>query len=90
MLDIATLARAARCSQAKLLAMVARQRSFRAAPARAPRTRVWFAELFERFKFGRGIHMRRIHYRLVSAGPAVSTPDGGAYLNTHSVPGDCS
>jgi hypothetical protein len=28
----------------------------------------WFAELWERFGFGSGVHLRRIHYHIVSAG----------------------
>jgi hypothetical protein len=26
----------------------------------------WFAELWERYGFGRGTHLRRVHYRLIS------------------------
>jgi hypothetical protein len=42
----------------------------------------WFASLWERFEFPRGVHLRRIHYRLVSEGEPVRKPDGGEYENT--------
>jgi DNA-directed RNA polymerase specialized sigma24 family protein len=43
----------------------------------------WFAELWNRFGFGRGVHIRRIHYQLVSqARGAVRTWAGKSYENT--------
>ena len=42
----------------------------------------WFARLFEQFGFGAGVHLRRIHYRLVSAETPILKPDGTAYGNT--------
>jgi hypothetical protein len=40
----------------------------------------WFAGLFHEFGFGRGVHLRRIHYRLLSS-TSLTTPVG-AYENT--------
>jgi hypothetical protein len=28
----------------------------------------WFRDIWQRFGFGQGVHLRRIHYRLVSEG----------------------
>jgi hypothetical protein len=42
----------------------------------------WFAENWERFGFTRGVHVRRMHYALVSASPAVLMPNGCPYINT--------
>jgi hypothetical protein len=52
------------------------------APAREAGAR-WFAELWNRFGFGQGVHLRRIHYLLVSqpAG-AVRSLNGTPYENT--------
>src|SRR6185312_7636356 len=43
---------------------------------------VWFSGLFLKFGFGAGVHLRRIHYRIVSAETPVTKPDGTAYENT--------
>ena len=43
----------------------------------------WFAELFERFGFGLGVHIRRIHYRIISQPAPILLPGGEApYENT--------
>jgi hypothetical protein len=42
----------------------------------------WFAALFKKFKFGDGVHLRRIHYRLVSQRTPVKMRDGSDYENT--------
>lgn len=41
----------------------------------------WFADLWERFGFSTGVHLRRVHYRLVSE-PAPVGPNGKPYENT--------
>jgi hypothetical protein len=42
----------------------------------------WFAELWERFGYGSGVHLRRVHYRIVSEGNIVK-PDGELYENNN-------
>jgi rubrerythrin len=42
----------------------------------------WFAALYREYGFGRGIHIRRIHYRIVSQREPVKLPDGSDYENT--------
>jgi hypothetical protein len=42
----------------------------------------WFAELWERFGYGSGAHLRRVHYRIVSEGNIVK-PDGELYENNN-------
>jgi len=42
----------------------------------------WFAKLFREFGFGQGVHVRRIHYRIVSAETPIKKPDGSRYENT--------
>jgi hypothetical protein len=41
----------------------------------------WFAELWAEHG-GQGVHLRRLHYQLVSQDPPVSTADGEQYQNT--------
>src|SRR5215218_6334863 len=40
----------------------------------------WFAELWERFGYSSGVHLRRVHYRIVSEGNILK-PDGKLYEN---------
>jgi hypothetical protein len=40
----------------------------------------WFAELWERFGYGSGVHLRRVHYRIVSEGNILK-PDSELYEN---------
>jgi len=44
----------------------------------------WFAEIWEKHGFGRGVHLRHIHYRLVSLpnGDVLVIPGRGRYINT--------
>ena len=42
----------------------------------------WFADLWQRFGYTDGVHLRRVHYRIVSQDPPVSRPDGTPYENT--------
>ena len=44
----------------------------------------WFAELYHRFGFRRGSHLRRVHYRIVSQETPVILPDGTPYENTEA------
>lgn len=42
----------------------------------------WFANLWRRFGYSRGVHLRRIHYQIVSQNPQVRKPNGEPYENT--------
>jgi len=42
----------------------------------------WFVEIWERFGFANGVHLRRIHYRIVSDKVPTLLPDGRPYENT--------
>jgi len=44
----------------------------------------WFADLWERFGFTSGVHIRRIHYRMVHGGASFRLPDGEEYENTEA------
>ena len=46
------------------------------------RDAAWFAALYREHGFGRGVHIRRIHYRLISQREPVQLPGGGDYINT--------
>ncbi len=82
--DLALIARAAGVCQSDLLALAPSNDPFCLHQPARQRNAQWFAELFERFGFGQGVHVRRIHYRIISQDTPVQRPDGGAYLNTTS------
>jgi hypothetical protein len=42
----------------------------------------WFAAIWNRFGLGSGIHVRRIHYRIISQSSPVQMPDGTPFENT--------
>jgi hypothetical protein len=42
----------------------------------------WFADLWGRFGYGHGVHLRRMHYQIVSQAAPVIRPDGQPYHNT--------
>lgn len=42
----------------------------------------WFVDLWERFGYSSGVHLRRIHYQVISQDPPVKRPDGRVYQNT--------
>ncbi|MBU4232266.1 MAG: hypothetical protein L6277_10915 [Desulfobacterales bacterium] len=42
----------------------------------------WFYELWQRFNYNTGVHIRRVHYQIVSQKARVLMPNGMAYENT--------
>jgi hypothetical protein len=44
----------------------------------------WFAQLWEKFGFVSDIHLRRIHYRIISQDPSILLPNGNKYQNTEN------
>jgi hypothetical protein len=48
----------------------------------AVRDAEWYAELIERFGLHLGAHIRRVHYRIITSGEAITLPDGQPYENT--------
>jgi len=44
----------------------------------------WFADLWQRFGYREGVHIRRIHYQIISQQPPVTKPNGLPYENTEN------
>lgn len=44
----------------------------------------WFTDIWEQFGYTDGVHLRRIHYRLVSQETPVHLPNGKPYVNTNN------
>ena len=76
------LARATGLRQTDLVPMAPANDPFLADQPSRQAAAEWFAALFQQFGFGAGVHLHRIHYRIVSAETPVTKPDGTAYENT--------
>ncbi|MEI6560194.1 MAG: hypothetical protein WCO00_17485 [Rhodospirillaceae bacterium] len=76
------LAKVAGRRQSDLVAMASCNDAYLAdTPARLAGAE-WFAELFSKFHLGMGVHLRQIHYKIVSQANPVKKPDGSDYENT--------
>ncbi|RLI50134.1 MAG: hypothetical protein DRP09_20190 [Candidatus Thorarchaeota archaeon] len=42
----------------------------------------WFADIWRKFGYSHGVHLRRVHYQLVSQSPPINKPNGKPYENT--------
>jgi len=42
----------------------------------------WFVDLWNKFGYGTGVHLRRVHYQIISQDPPVKLPNGKPYENT--------
>jgi hypothetical protein len=42
----------------------------------------WFSSIWNRFGYSHGVHLRRVHYQLVSQDPPIAKPNGDPYQNT--------
>lgn len=79
--DIKELAKTTGRRIPDLLAMASINDPFYIMPAQAKQGE-WFAALWERFDFPHGVHLRRIHYKLISQPDPVLMVDGRPYQNT--------
>ena len=83
--DIKDLSKATGCKIPDLLAMACQNDPFYIMPAQEKQAE-WFANLWSRFNLPHGVHLRRIHYKLVSlpSGEMVLLVDGRPYQNTEA------
>jgi hypothetical protein len=64
-----------------LVALSTNNDPFFLAPGRQANAK-WFAALWKRFKLGSGVHIRRVHYLLISQKTAIKMLNGMPYRNT--------
>src|SRR5215470_7894165 len=57
-----------------LIALASDNDPFYIGKPRHVRMAKWFAELWERFGYTTGVHLRRVHYRIVTGSDAVTMP----------------
>ena len=79
--DIKALSKATGRRIPELLAMASNNDPFYIMPAQTKQAE-WFAGLWDKFNFPQGVHLRRIHYKLISQADPVLMVDGRPYQNT--------
>lgn len=81
--ELKALAKEMRCAVTDLIVMAPQNDPFYAGTPSDIRSAEWFSELWQRFCFGVGVHLRRIHYVLVSQ-KTYLTASGKPYENTEA------
>lgn len=79
--DIKRIAKLTGMRTPDLLALASQNDPFYIMPAQQQQAE-WFAALWERFDLPTGVHLRRIHYRLVSQASPFAMFNGNPYQNT--------
>ena len=79
--QIKALAKAHKISAKDLLALAPGNDPFYVGQPSQKQWAQWFSELWARLGLGTGVHLRRIHYQLVSQDPPIVTPSGNLYQN---------
>ncbi|MGO4621248.1 hypothetical protein AB4Z34_22995 [Ensifer sp. 2YAB10] len=80
--SIKATAKALKCRATDLIALAEGNDPFYAGLPYRKSGAEWFAGLWQQFGWGSGVHLRRLHYILISTTAPVLKPDGTAYLNT--------
>lgn len=82
--QIKELAKIAKQSPESLIALSGKNDPFYAGSPADKRNAEWFANLWNEFGFqgSAGVHVRRLHYRIISNSEKVLMPNGEAYENT--------
>lgn len=81
---IKQLAKDSGCSITDLIALAPQNDPFYVGTNGDMEKAEWFAEMWQRFGYGQGVHLRRVHYQLVSQNPPVLKPNGKPYENTEN------
>jgi hypothetical protein len=71
-----------RCKVTDLIALAPQNDPFYVGTPGSIALAQWFAELWERFGYSTGVHLRRVHYQIVSQDQPVMLPNGEPYENT--------
>jgi hypothetical protein len=80
--NIKRLAKERGCKVSDLFALAPQNDPFYMGTPGQKQNAEWFAELWERFDYSEGVHLRRVHYQLISQASPVTTPNGKPYENT--------
>jgi hypothetical protein len=81
--DIKRIAKDSKLKVTDLLALAPQNDPFYAGSAAGVEAAEWFADLWRQFGYTGGVHLRRVHYQLVSQKGATK-PNGLPYENTEN------
>lgn len=81
--QIKAMAKEKSCRVTDLLVLARHNDPFYAGSETSRAMAEWFAALWQKFGYTKGVHLRRVHYQLVSQGDAVKH-NGTAYQNTEA------
>lgn len=81
-LTIAALSAEIGCNVTDLIALSSQNDPFYTGMPSRRQAGEWFADLWERFGWLSGMHLRRAHYIIISQDPPVLKPNGDPYINT--------
>ncbi len=73
---IKELAKANRCRVSDLIALAPQNDPFYVGTDGDRKNAEWFAALWGRFGYGSGVHLRRVHYQIISQSTPVLMPNG--------------
>jgi hypothetical protein len=71
-----------RCKVTDLIALAPQNDPFYVGTPSSMALAKWFAELWQRFGYSNGVHLRRVHYQIISQERPVKMPNGKLYENT--------
>jgi hypothetical protein len=80
--NIKMLAKVTKRSVTELIALAPQNDPFYVGTPRDKTLGVWFHDLWKTFGYTEGVHIRRMHYAIVSQNPPVKFPNGKPYENT--------
>ena len=79
--EIKVLAKQKHCPVTDLIVLASANDPFYIGTKTKLKDAEWFADIWERFGYTSGIHLRRIHYQMISQDPPLSLPNGEIYEN---------
>ncbi len=80
--EIKRLAKQVKCKTTDLIVLAPQNDPFYVGTKSAIALAEWFTDLWEQFGYTTGVHLRRIHYQIISQEPPILTPNGKPYENT--------
>jgi hypothetical protein len=82
--EIKRTAKEAGCRATDLIVLAPRNDPFYIGSPATIDLAYWFKDLWERFGYTGGVHLRRIHYQIISQENPVFLPNGKPYINTNN------
>lgn len=79
---IKEMAKSQKCRVTDLIALAPQNDPFYAGTPSDRALGEWFADLWRQFGYRSNVHIRRVHYQIISQDPPIQLPDGTTYENT--------